>query len=60
MIAGNIPGRTQTMALAIFQRNQIGQNDAALRLVAITVVIAFAVVWTTEIITRRRSRRAEK
>ena len=59
MIAGNIPGRTQTMALAIFQRTHIGQDDAALRLVAITVVIAFAVVWTTEIITRRRSHRTE-
>ena len=39
MIAGNIPGRTQTMALAIFQRNQIGQDDAAMRLVGVTVVI---------------------
>jgi molybdate transport system permease protein len=59
MIAGNIPGRTQTMALAIFQRTHIGQDDAALRLVAVTVVIAFAVVWTSELVTRRRSRRTE-
>jgi molybdate transport system permease protein len=59
MIAGNIPGRTQTMALAIFHRNQIGENDAALRLVAVTVVLAFAVVWTSEIVTRQRSRRTE-
>jgi len=59
MIAGNIPGRTQTMALAIFHRNQMGENDAALRLVAVTVVLAFAVVWTSEIVTRQRSRRAE-
>jgi molybdate transport system permease protein len=59
MIAGNIPGRTQTMALAIFQRTHIGQDDAALRLVAVTVAIAFAVVWTSELVTRRRSRRTE-
>jgi molybdate transport system permease protein len=59
MIAGNIPGRTQTMALAIFQRTQIGQDEAALRLVAVTVVIAFAVVWTSETVTRRRSRRTD-
>src|SRR5664279_3273285 len=58
MIAGNIPGRTQTMALAIFQRNHIGQDDAAMRLVGVTVVIAFAAVWTTEILTRRRTKRA--
>lgn len=58
MIAGSIPGRTQTMALAIFQRTNIGQDDAAMRLVGVTVVIAFAAVWTTEILTRRRTKRA--
>ena len=57
MIAGNIPGRTQTMALAIFQRTHIGQDEGAMRLVAVTVVIAFAIVWTTEILTRRRTER---
>jgi len=57
LVAGNIPGRTQTMALAIFQRTQIGQDAAALRLVAVTVAIAFVTVWTTEVITRRRARR---
>jgi molybdate transport system permease protein len=56
LIAGNIPGRTQTLALAIFQRNQIGQDDAAMRLVAITVVLAFVTVWTTEVITRKKAR----
>lgn len=57
MIAGSIPGRTQTMALAIFQRTHIGQDDAAMRLVGVTVVIAFAAVWTTEILTRRRAQK---
>ena len=57
MIAGNIPGRTQTLALAIFHRSQIGQDGAAMRLVGVTVAIAFATVWTTEILTRRRARR---
>jgi len=57
MVAGNIPGRTQTLALAIFQRTQIGRDDAALRLVGVTVVIAFTIVWTTEFLTRRRTRR---
>lgn len=58
MIAGSIPGRTQTMALAIFQRTQIGQDRAAMRLVGVTVVIAFAAVWTTEVLTRRRAQKA--
>jgi molybdate transport system ATP-binding protein len=30
MIAGNIPGRTQTLALAIFHDNQLGKDDRAL------------------------------
>ncbi len=56
MVAGNIPGRTQTLALAIFHRTQIGQDPAALRLVGVTVLIAFAAVWSTEWIERRRAR----
>ncbi|MGH9365295.1 MAG: molybdate ABC transporter permease subunit [Thermoanaerobaculia bacterium] len=59
LVAGSIPGRTRTLALAIFQRNQIGQDAAALRLVMVVVVLAFAAVWTTELLSRRRSRRTE-
>lgn len=57
LVAGSIPGRTETLALAIFRRTHIGQDASAMRLVAVTVVLAFAAVWTTEILTRRRSRR---
>jgi molybdate transport system permease protein len=56
LVAGNIPGRTQTLALAIFHRTQIGRDAAAFRLVALTVVVAFVAVWTTEVLQRRRSR----
>jgi molybdate transport system permease protein len=59
LVAGSIPGRTRTLALAIFQRTQIGQDGAALRLVAVVVVLAFGAVWTTELLTRRRVRRTE-
>jgi molybdate transport system permease protein len=59
LVAGNIPGRTQTLALAIFHRTQIGEDRAALRLVALTVVLAFLAVWTTEVLQRRRARREE-
>ncbi len=59
LVAGNIPGRTQTLALAIFHRTQIGEDPAALRLVAVTVVLAFLAVWTTETLHRRRARREE-
>lgn len=56
IVAGNIPGRTQTLALAIFSRSEMGDDRAALELVALTVVIAFAAMWTTEFVSRQRSR----
>jgi molybdate transport system permease protein len=59
MIAGNIPGRTQTLALAIFQYNQTGRDERALVLAGATVALAFATLWTTEWVTRRRARRGQ-
>lgn len=59
MIAGNIPGRTQTLSLAIFQYQQTGRDERALALAAVTTLLAFATLWTTEAILRRRSRRSE-
>ena len=56
LVAGNIPGRTQTLALAIFHRTQIGQDAAAFRLVALVVGLAFLAVWGTEAGERRRAR----
>ena len=58
LVAGNIPGRTQTLALAIFQEVQRGRDDRALALAAWTVALAFAALWTTEWLTRRRERAA--
>jgi molybdate transport system permease protein len=59
LVAGSIPGRTQTLALAIFHRTQIGQDEAAMRLVLLTVVLAFFTVWTSEILSRRRERQLQ-
>lgn len=53
IIAGNIPGVTQTLPLAIFQRIQLGEDGAALGLAALTAVLAFAAVLTAEWLTRR-------
>ena len=60
MVAGNIPGRTQTLALAIFQDVQVGRDDRAVGLAAITVGLAFAALWTAEWVARRRTRRDER
>jgi molybdate transport system permease protein len=56
MVAGNIPGKTQTLALAIFSAFEVGRDDDALTLVGITVVLAFAALWTTEALLRKGRR----
>jgi molybdate transport system permease protein len=48
LLAGNIPGRTQTLSLAIFNYVQTGREQEAYMLLGITVVIAFAAVWCSE------------
>ncbi len=57
LVAGNIPGRTQTLALAIFHRTQLGQDAQALRLAGIATLVAFAAIYATEVLTRRRGAR---
>ena len=53
MVAGNIPGETSTLSLAIYQSVQIGEDTRAFRLLGISVVLAFAAVWSSELIQRR-------
>jgi molybdate transport system permease protein len=57
VIAGNIPGRTTTLSLAIFDRVQLGRDSDAFRLLAVSAVIAFAAIWTSELVTRKRDAR---
>lgn len=54
MIAGNIPGKTSTLSLAIFQNVQLGQDNNAFRLLGVSVVLAFLAVWSSEILLRRK------
>lgn len=55
LVAGNIPGRTTTLSLAIYNLVQLGRDAEAFRLLGMAVVIAFAAVWTTEALLRRRA-----
>ncbi|HZI09445.1 MAG TPA: molybdate ABC transporter permease subunit [Myxococcus sp.] len=57
LVAGNIPGRTQTLSLAIFHRTQLGQDAEALWLAGVAALLAFGAVYATEVVTRRRGRR---
>jgi len=54
LVAGNIPGRTQTLSLAIFNFVQLGKDEEAYKLLLITVCIAFGAVIISESLTRRR------
>ncbi|MBF5046277.1 molybdate ABC transporter permease subunit [Aggregicoccus sp. 17bor-14] len=56
LVAGNIPGLTQTLSLAIFQHAQLGEDAEALRLTAVATLLAFAAVYATELLVRRRER----
>jgi molybdate transport system permease protein len=56
MVAGNIPGETSTLSLAIFQAVQLGEDSHAFRLLAVSVGMAFLAVWTSEFLLRRRRR----
>jgi molybdate transport system permease protein len=54
LVAGNIPGRTATLSVSIYNLVQLGRDDEAMRLLGIAVVIAFAAVWASEVVLRRR------
>lgn len=44
MVAGSIPGRTQTLSIAVYEAVQAGQDDVANLLVIITSVVCIAVL----------------
>jgi molybdate transport system permease protein len=48
LLAGNIPGKTQTLSLAIYNYVQLGKDADAYVLLGITVVLAFLFVWCSE------------
>ncbi|MDP6824017.1 MAG: molybdate ABC transporter permease subunit [Dehalococcoidia bacterium] len=53
VVAGNIPGRTQTVPLGIFTRIQAGDDSAALRLVAVSIGLAIATLIVHDLLLRR-------
>ncbi|MBI1806677.1 MAG: molybdate ABC transporter permease subunit [Ignavibacteria bacterium] len=54
MIAGNIPGQTQTMPLAIFFSVEAGESGYALGLSLINVLISFGAILFIGVIERRQ------
>jgi molybdate transport system permease protein len=57
IVAGNIPGQTQTLATGIYDALQVGRDGRALQLAALSVVVlGFGAVWTSEWLLRRGKR----
>ena len=56
MVAGNIPGKTSTLSLSIFQSVQLGDDSHAFRLLGVSTVLAFIAVWASEWMMRKRQR----
>jgi molybdate transport system permease protein len=56
LLAGNIPGRTQTLSLALFQRVQVGRDHEALVLAGVSALLAAIAVALSELLVRRRDR----
>ena len=48
LLAGNIPGQTQTLSLAIYNYVQLGKDSEAYMMLGITVGLAFLFVWCSE------------
>jgi molybdate transport system permease protein len=59
VVAGNIPGRTQTLALALYQKIQLGRDPEALTLAGISVALAAAALAFAEALVSRRERRLD-
>lgn len=57
IVAGNIPGKTATLSLSIYSLVQLGHDEAAFRLLVISVLIAFGAVWASELILRKQGSR---
>ena len=49
-VAGNIPGRTRTLASAIFSAQQVGDNAGAAALMAVALVVGVAAIATAELL----------
>lgn len=57
MIAGSIPGRTQTMSIAIYEAVQAGEDGQALVLVAVISLTCVLVLWSASALSPRHVRR---
>jgi len=60
IVAGNIPGRTQTLALAIYDRINSGNDNQAMQFVVYVILIAITAIIGSELLIRRQRRRISR
>jgi molybdate transport system permease protein len=53
VVAGNIPGATRTLAVAIYGYAETGQDSLAVALIVVSVAIAFAALWAANRLVER-------
>lgn len=56
MVAGSVPGRTQTMSIAIYEAVQAGNDSLANMLVLVISVTCVVVLWSARLLAPRRAR----
>jgi molybdate transport system permease protein len=54
MVAGDIPGETQTASLYIYDQIQAGREHAAMTMSILLTVVAVAIMYVANLLTRRR------
>ena len=53
MVAGFIPGKTETLSLSIYHSVELGRDGEAAAFLAVSVALAFVAVWCSERLLRR-------
>ena len=59
IIAGNIPGRTQTLPLAMFTELQAGNDNSVLRLILLSLILTFLTLLIHHVLIRKRKTEAK-
>jgi len=54
MVAGAIPGQTETLSVAIYRLTEVGREDDAMALLLLSVLLAFVAMFVSNQVTRRR------
>jgi molybdate transport system permease protein len=55
IVAGMIPRKTMTLSLSIYQLIELGRDAAAMRLLLVSAVIVFVVVWLGQLVSKPRA-----